>query len=107
MTKTSIAALLALGISQAAFAADITTLQASLEMARQNMESAKSGYEDARRRLSSQEQTVQRLKTELQKEQKQLAVDKNDAKIAMDNYYAAKAKHDRAQAILDKAWEKR
>ncbi|HQT26464.1 MAG TPA: hypothetical protein PLK99_07695 [Burkholderiales bacterium] len=102
-----IAVLLLLSSIQSAFAADITTLQASLEMARQNMESAKSRYTDARNALSNQEKSVQRLKTELDKEQKQLVIDKNNAKTAMDDYYAAKGRHDRAQAILDKAWEKR
>ncbi len=102
-----IAVILFLFSCGSAFSADITTLQASLEMARQSMESAGSRYQDAKDTLSSQEKTVQRLKAELEKQQKQLEIDKSNEKNAMDDYYAAKAKHDRAQAILDKAWEKR
>lgn len=87
--------------------ADITTLQAALEAARQNMESAKSQYDTAKSELSSQEKTVEKLKAELDKEQKKLSGDRDQARAADRSYLDAKAKHDRAQAILDKAWESR
>ena len=107
MTRIWIAALLAPLFCSQAMAADVTTLQAALEASRQNMESAKSRYEDAKATQSSQEKTVQHLKADLDKAQKQLEADRNQTGIAKKDYFEAKAKHDRAQAVLDKAWSNR
>lgn len=102
--KKSWVAILLLSYSSLGLAADVTTLQAALEMARQNMETAKSKYMDARMRVAYQEKTVARIKASLDKEQKQLLDDRKNLDAAQKGYYSAKEKHDRAQAILDKAW---
>ena len=102
-----IAFLLCMGFLSQAHAADITTLQAALEAARQNMESAKSKYDDAGTALSYQKKNVERIKIQLAKEQQKLVEDEKAAASAREDYYAAKARHDRAQAILDEAWGKR
>lgn len=102
--KIGIAAFIFLAFCSQAMSADITTLQAALEAARQNMENAKSQYDEARDERTNQERTVQRLQAELDKAQKKLAIDRTRAKAASRHYFAAKERHDRAQAILDKAW---
>ncbi len=103
MKKFCIAALL-LSFSSLSFAADVTTLQAALEAARQNMESAKSKYLDAQRQLSYQKKIVAQVRANLEKEQKNLSADRKLLDETQKNYYSAKEKHDRAQAVLDKAW---
>ena len=103
MKKLCIAALL-LSFSSPSFAADVTTLQAALEAARQNMEGAQSKYLDAQRQFSYQKNVVARIRAKLEREQQQLSADRKLLDETQKSYYSAKEKHDRAQAVLDKAW---
>ncbi len=103
MKKFCIASLL-LSFSSSSFAADVTTLQAALEAARQNMESAQSKYTDAKRQFAYQKNVVAKIRAHLEKEQQQLSADRKLLDETQKSYYSAKEKHDRAQAVLDKAW---
>ncbi len=87
-----------------AMATDITTLQASLESARQQMMDAKAQYEATQNERSNQEKAVSRLQAELAKQKRQLADDIASEKAASEHYAQAKKNHDHAQAILDRAW---
>ena len=87
-----------------AFAADVTTLQAALESARQDMLDAKSRYESAHDARVHQEKHVSDLKADLARQEKTLADDVLREKAAGSGYEAAKKKHDEAQGVLDRAW---
>ena len=101
--RKSLAMLLLLAAGNA-MATDVTTLQAVLESARQQMMDAKAQYEASQKERSNQEKAVSRLQAELVKQKKRLAEDIASEKAASESYAQAKKNHDHAQAILDRAW---
>lgn len=93
-----VAAVLALLCALPASARELSALQTAVEISRQEMSGAESGYK-------SDAQRVKVDRKNLEQAQRQLAEDRKKAAASKQKYDEAKSRYDRAQSALDRAWK--
>lgn len=78
-------------------AKDVATQQAALDHAQHEMESAKSAYD-------ANAQQAARTRKILEQQKRQLAGEQKKAAQSRKRYLEAKARYERAQSVMNKAW---
>lgn len=87
-------------------AADISTLQTALALARDNMDQAKAKQDADLQAIAQQQKIVAARKKELADETARLEKMQKNAKQDEALFRETKVKYDKAQANLDAAWKK-
>lgn len=87
-------------------AADISTLQTALSLARDGMEKAKSQQDASAQAIAQQQKIVAQRKKQLDDESSRLNKMRQDAKQTQAQYLEAQQRYAKAQANLDAAWGK-
>lgn len=99
MSRTYVVAgILACACALPAYARDLSALQTSVEISRQQMESVQTDY-------SAAKQAMEASRKNLEQARKQYADAQKKADSLQQKYQQAKARYDRAQATLDSAWK--
>jgi len=93
--------------SNFAEAADISSLQTALMLARGDMEKAKNKHEANTQAIAQQKKIVAERQKQLADENKQLDKMQKDAKQDLDLYLEAKQKYEKAQSNFNAAWGKK
>ena len=87
-------------------AADVSTLQTALALARENMEKAKTKQDADQQAIAQQQKIVAARKKELADETAKLEKMQKDSRQDEVQYREAMQKYSKAQANLDAAWKK-
>jgi len=86
---------------------DISTLQTSLTLAREDMETAKEKHEADVQAVTQQQQVVAERKKQLADDNRQLEKMQTDTRQSWEQYLEAKKKYEKAQSTFDAAWDKK
>lgn len=88
-------------------ARDLSVLQSAVTYARDDMEKAKAAHEANTQEVVRQQQIVEAQKKQLAEESKRLEKAKNNTVASQKLYLETKKKYEKAQSILDEAWNKK
>ena len=93
--------------SPLADARDLPALQSAVTYARDDMDKAKTAHEANSQEVARLQRVIEAQKKQLAEENKRLEKAKNNAVASEKQYIEAQEKYEKAQSILDEAWNKK